>query len=106
MHRYCLQQIVLAVVPAAVPSCPPQNPSCPATKVVPPVLDGAKKLKLKNYKYNYNYISLICLLNFFYSHGIIAQSYPFVILDNFVPILQHPNVAAVGKRAAPMQKRI
>ena len=37
-----LQQIVLAVVPAAVPSCPPQNPSWPATKVVPPVLDGAR----------------------------------------------------------------
>ena len=39
-----LQQMVLAVVEAAVPKFPPQNPSCPATSVVLPVLDGAENI--------------------------------------------------------------
>ena len=39
-----LQQMVLAVVEAAVPKFPPQNPSCPATSVVLPVFDGAKNI--------------------------------------------------------------
>ena len=39
-----LQQMVLAVVEADVPKFPPQNPSCPATSVVLPVLDGAENI--------------------------------------------------------------
>ena len=64
-----LQQIVLAVVPAAVPSCPPQNPSWPATKVVPPVLDGAKNKNERKLLHTcYIFISLICVYETLSTH--------------------------------------
>ena len=47
-------------------------------------------------------LSFCVALLLIFSPGIIKQSYPFVTLDNFVPILQHPNVAAVGKRPFPL----